>query len=326
MRPFWLLVRLRLADVAHPGVAAIFFGLPLALMLITGLVFGHGQPFERRRVAVVGPTPAALADYPELAPEPCESVEVARRRLATGVADAALVPGPRVLAGPRARLLARALADLLHAPPAEEVPVPATSYLQFLFPGLLTWTILVDGFLGMGYGLVRTRRSLFLKKLATTPTSPAVFVGAQILSRSALAFAQIAGMVAVASALGLPLAARTLPALALAVALGLATFMALGFALASVMTNESVFMDLVNACTVGLLLVSEVFFRVDAMPPWLASVAVALPSTQLVRVLRLIVLEGVTDPARLAAGFALLGAWAAVAAVAAVRTFRWFDE
>jgi ABC-2 type transport system permease protein len=206
------------------------------------------------------------------------------------------------------------------------IPVPRSGYLHFLFPGLVTWTILVGGLLGMGFGMVRHRRSQFLKKLATTPTSPATFVGAQIVGRSVLALAQILLMTGVAVASGLPLKGEALPAVVLVAALGLLTFMGIGFALAAAIWSETAYTDTVNAATVAVLLVSEVFFPVDTLPPALAAASAWLPSTQLVRLLRLLILDGVTDPAALAPGVAILAAWSALTFGLAVLTFRWHGE
>ena len=338
MTPFWLLVSFRLREIRRLPVALVYFGLPLILMLTSALVFGGGHPFWRRNVAVVGDAvpervATALAPFEEVRAIACPTEPIARRRLLSGSVDAVWVPGApdraapdRVVCGTRHRLLGRALAQALQAR-IEEVPIDAAAYLRFLFPGLVTWTILIDGLLGMGYALVYTRRNQFLKKLATTPTSPAVFVGAHILGRSILALAQIAVMTGVASlAFGLPLAASSVPAFLVVVALGLGTFMAFGFALASAITVETVFVDVVNASTVVLLLVSEVFFSVDAMPAWLGAVSAWLPSTQLVRLLRLIVLDGVTAPGLLVPGVAGLAAWAVVMLALAVRTFRWYEN
>lgn len=49
--------------------------------------------------------------------------------------------------------------------------VPKWGYVHYLFPGLLTFSVLLAGLFGMGYGMVRFRATLLLKKLATTPLS-----------------------------------------------------------------------------------------------------------------------------------------------------------
>lgn len=332
MRPLWILLRIRLAEIASPGAAAVVFGLPVALMLLTGAVFGRGHPFERRGVALVGAPSEVeamrprLAAFPELRLEPAGDEETARRQLVTRGVDAVVVlaPAPRLLVGSRNQLLGRALAGACGAARVELVEVPAASYLHYLFPGLVTWTIIVDGLLGMGYGLARHRRSNVLRKLATTPLAPAQYVGAQIAGRTLQALAQILLMVAAARAgFGLALGWAQVAWLAALALLGLLVFAALGFLIACFVANEAVLADAVNAGTVVIVLVSEVFFSTEDLPAWIAGPAAALPSTQLVRLLRAVVLHGRTSPADLLPGVAVLVAWMVVAVALCVKAFRW---
>lgn len=333
MRPLWILLRVRLAEIAGPGAAAVVFGLPVALMLLTGAVFGRGHPFERRGVALVG-APAAveamrarLAPFPELRAEGAGDEATARRQLVTRGVEAVVLDdgaGVRLLVSSRNQLLGRALSGACGAARVEVVEVPPASYLHYLFPGLVTWTIIVDGLLGMGYGLARHRRSNLLRKLATTPLSPAQYVGAQILGRTLQALAQILLMVAAARiGFGLALGPAEVAWLAALALLGLLVFVALGFLIACFVANEAVLMDAVNAGTVVIVLVSEVFFSTADLPAWIAGPAAALPSTQLVRLLRAVVLHGRTSPSDLLPGVAVLAAWGLVAGALCVKAFRW---
>src|SRR5262249_52898736 len=153
--------------------------------------------------------------------------------------------------------------------------------------GIVTWTILVNGLLGMGYAMAHYRRNGFLRKLGTTPLPRASFVAAQIGARSAIVFVQLALLALVARlAFGLPLAPAACAWAALIAVIGLAVFAGAGFAIAASIRDESSVAEAANATTAVLLLLSEVFFPIDELPRPLALVAGLLPSTELVRLLR----------------------------------------
>src|SRR5207248_1098612 len=123
--------------------------------------------------------------------------------------SAAYVPGsPAVLlVAPRTELLARALVAALPRPPRVEAAlVPRWGYVHYLFPGLLTFAVMLAGLFGMGHAMVRFRENLFLKKLATTPLGKGTFVLAQVGARGVLVAAQMALLVLVgALGFGVPI-------------------------------------------------------------------------------------------------------------------------
>jgi ABC-2 type transport system permease protein len=339
VRPFLVLVRLRLDAVrGDPKVAFVHFGLPLLLMLVTGMLFLKGHPFERRTLTIVTAPgepgresiAARLARFPDVRVASDASEDVARRKLATRIVSAILVLGP---AGPALsvsstdELFGRAIHALLPGPVSfTVVPVASSAYFGFLFPGLISWTIMIQGLYGMGYSLASYRRSRFLRKLSTTPLSKVSFVAAQIGSRTILAFGQTALMVLAAHlVLGLDLQPAAWPWLGLLIFAGLLVFMGVGFALASFIRNELNMQDTINAAGVVLVLVSDIFFPADELPDWLVGVAGALPSTQLVRLFRAVMLHGETAAAGLWPGLAMLAAWAIAAYAVSLAVFRWTD-
>jgi hypothetical protein len=59
------------------------------------------------------------------------------------------------------------------------------------------------------------------------------------------------------------------------------------------------------------------------LPAPLPTLASLLPSTQMVRLTRSVLLYGMTDVSILMPGIAILAAWAAITYAASVRAFRW---
>lgn len=337
-RAFLLLVRLRLLDVLRSRASAGFvLAFPVALLVVTGLVFLEGHPFERRTLLVVGerelpPIAAALAPLDEVRVELARDEAEVRGRLRARMASAALLRAPatgelRLLVAPRERLFGRGLQAALPAPATLEVlDVPAHGYVHYLFAGILTFSVVTSGLFATGHTLVLYRQNRFLKKLATTPLPRVTFVAAQVSARSLLALVQAALLVATAALLfGVPFDAAGLAWLALITLLGLLAFMGLGFALACVITAEDLVVDVISAVQLPLILLSELFFPLSALPRPLAALGEWLPSTAMVRLARDVLLYGQTELPALLPGLALLGAWAVVTFAASLLVFRWHE-
>lgn len=319
MSPFFVLLRMRLRDHVRSRASFVFlFGLPLVLLSIVTLVFFRGHPFEERRVVVVGD---AAVELPGVKVEHA-ALDAALGRLDGRMASAVLV-GERVVVAERDEIFGRGLVAALKPPRTLELrALPRLGYVRYLLPGLVTFSVLIAGLFGVGWAMLRYRESLFLKKLATTTLSRSTFVAAQIVARALLVLLQVAVLLSVAlPVLGLHPSGAVLALLALVVALGTLCFLGLGFALAALVRDEAILVDVISAATTPLVLLSEIFFPLDVLPGLLASVAALLPTTQMVRMVRALLLEG--SSSGLGFGLALLAAWTVVTFGLALRSFRW---
>lgn len=335
MRAFWVLFRVRVAELWRRPMSLVWFYLvPLLLVALVGGLFASGHPFEDRRVVwLVAPAEEThfAAQRGKLDAQLGIRIEnghskggaVARQRLASREIAAILVQECETLqveVGEKDALFGRGLAALVEGE-LLVVPQPRYGYLQFLLPGLLAQAIFVAGLFGLGYALARYRQSRLLQKLRTTPLSPATFVLALAAGRWVLVLGQLVLVLLAGSvAFGLHLTALQM-ALALAVgSLGLAAFLGLGFALAAMIESEDLLGDVIAALGIPIALLSGMFFSVDALPSWLGVVARALPSTLLVTALRQILVHG-----DLAIGMAIaqLGAWTVGLWALAIGRFRW---
>jgi ABC-type multidrug transport system permease subunit len=327
---------MRIFDVLRSKSSAAFFlAFPVALVLAVGFVFSAGHPFERRRVVLVesdsSPALAALADeltrYDAItidhAATEAEALGRLRSRMATGVMTSS--PTPTLVVGPRDELFARGAASVLEAPLAIEIlEVPSYGYVHYLFPGMLTFSILLTGLFGMGWAMARFRQSFFLKKLATTPLPKSVFIAAQIAARALLALVQTAVLVAVAALFfSLPITLAGAAWTAGITTLGLIAFMGAGFALACVVKTEELMGDVIGAITFPLVFLSELFFPADGLPAPLPSIAEALPSTHMVRALRSVLVYDADDLQTLLPSLAVLVGWIVVTYAISFAFFRW---
>jgi len=323
-RALSVLVRIRLAEIVRrPSGAFWFFALPLILLGLLAGLFSNGHPFERRHIAVVG-SAVALAPIQGVAIDVVEDEPRARARLESRAASAAVI-GDRVLVGEREELLGRGLVVVLGGGARLEfVPLAPSGYVQFLVPGVLAQGVVVAGLFGMGYAMVRYRQSRFLRKLATTPLSRSEFVLAQIIARVVLVTMQLLLMLVVARvAFGIPLSAPAIGWVILIGALGLVSFMGIGFCVSVVVETEGNVVDVINALSVPIALLSEIFFSSTELPRPIAMIASALPSTAMVRAMRAALLHHDDPMEAIVPQLGILAAWAVVTYAVAVRTFRW---
>jgi ABC-type multidrug transport system permease subunit len=327
VKAVWVLFRIRVLEVVRrPSGAFWFFALPLILLGLAAFVFAHGHPFERRPVGIVGDDAVLLRKLeaaPDVRVSPWKSPASAERRLRARALSAVVdVDARTVRVGPRDRLFGLGLARELFASDAVDVvDVAESGYTTFLLPGILGQSIVIAGLFGMGYAMVRYRQSLLLKKLRTTPLAPWKFVLAQVLARLVLVTGQLVLVLGVAHAfLRIPFSlGQDLAVIGIGM-LGLVTFLGVGFLLAAFVKTDGLVVDVINAVSIPIALLSEMFFTVHDLPAPLRFVAGNLPSTTLVRVLREVLVYGDTDG--VLGSCAVLAAWAVLTFAVAAKTFR----
>src|SRR5579859_7024580 len=108
MRAFYVLVRLRVVELVRKRLAGLFFSfLPSLLLLLLGVIFWNGHPFEQHRVSLVLTDERAQAGVAEaLARLPGVKVERERNELAArGRVRARMVLAAVLVGGHDTRLL-----------------------------------------------------------------------------------------------------------------------------------------------------------------------------------------------------------------------------
>ncbi len=122
---------------------------------------------------------------------------------------------------------------------------------------------------------------------------------------------------------GVDVPTRTLPAAIVALAVGAAAFAAIGLAVASMVPNADAAPAVVNGVILPLTFISDLFFPMEAAPPWLISFANLFPLRHLALAVRT-----AFNPFEVGTGFepmhlAVVAAWGVAAAIFAARFFRW---
>ena len=105
------------------------------------------------------------------------------------------------------------------------------------------------------------------------------------------------------------------------VVLGTCTFVALGYAVASVIPSSDAAPAIVNAVYLGLILVTVLMTRLEVLPDWIRETGGLLPLGPLVSGLQHAWIDGAKASDWL--GALVLLCWGAAAATWTVRRFRW---
>ena len=174
----------------------------------------------------------------------------------------------------------------------ESVSGQAVRYVDWLLPGILGMNMMFSCLFGVGWVVVRYRKSGFLKRLQATPLRAIEFISAQVLSRLILIMVV---MVFVFAALRLVLHFRMEGSylLLFVVALfGAIALIAIGLFIAARFTSEEFASGIINAITWPMMLLSGVWFSLEGSARWLQWLAKIFPLTQMLDAGRAIMLDG----------------------------------
>ena len=282
------------------------FLFPLALVVAFAVIFG-GQPRALFKVDVVAPPGAALdatlhpflgtryVDFVGIAPEGIPAtVRKVERHQVDLLLDLRAAPRYWINEDSPRGYLAEKL--LLEAAPAgatrEPVSGAAVRYVDWLLPGILGMNMMFSCLFGVGYVVVRYRKSGFLRRLSATPVTAFEFGAAQVLSRLLLTVS-VTALLYGALALFVPFRNEGSVVLLLLVAIaGALAMISFGFMMAARFASEELANGAINLASWPMMLLSGVWFSLEGAPAWLQAVAKVLPLTQMLDAARAVMLDG----------------------------------
>ena len=159
---------------------------------------------------------------------------------------------------------------LAAAPGAQRQPVTgaAVRYVDWLFPGILGMNMMFSCLFGVGYVVLRYRKSGFLKRLHATPLTAFEFLTAQVLSRLCLIlFVTLVLFVGVGSIIHFH-SVGSVALLILIAVLGALSMIALGLTIAAGISSEELVGGILNLMTWPMMLVSGIWFSLEGSPRW----------------------------------------------------------
>ena len=310
----------------------LIFSLVLPIMLVIGMgfVFG-GPPRPLFKVAVLGPE-AESHTHPFLAERyvqfvPLSDRDEALRKLTHQQVDLLVdfAGSTRYWVNtdsPKGYVVERLL--LAAEPGARREPVTgkALRYVDWLFPGILGMNMMFSCLFGVGYVVLRYRKSGFLKRLHATPLTAFEFLSAQVLSRlSLIVFVTLVLYLGIGTIIGFHSAGNPL-LLALLAILGALSMIALGLTIAARFSSDELVGGLLNVLTWPMMLLSGIWFSLEGSPRWVQWVAHVFPLTHLLDAARAVMLDG-AGPAQIAPNLLYLAATTLVFLTFGAWSFRW---
>jgi ABC-type multidrug transport system permease subunit len=310
--------------------------LPLALVVAFAVIFG-GQPRNLFKIGVIAPPGVALdarlhpflgtryADFYAVDPAELEAaIRTVERHQSDLLIDLRGVPRYWVNAdSPKGYLAEKLLLESAGvAVRREPVTGAAVRYVDWLLPGILGMNMMFSCLFGVGYVVVRYRKSGFLRRLSATPVTALEFGAAQILSRLMLTVS-VSVLVYAALALLIPFRNNGSALLLLVTAvLGATCMISLSFMVAARFTSEELANGIINLVSWPMMLLSGVWYSLEGAPKWLRIAAEALPLTQMLEAARAIMLDG-AGIADILPRLAALAVMTAIFLGIAGASFRW---
>lgn len=194
--------------------------------------------------------------------------------------------------------------------------------LDVLIPGIAGMSVMATTFNSLAYNLTALREQGILKRMRGTPMPASAYLAGFLGHAVANAFVQVGLIVAVGHLVYGVSWPQDWLELVVFTAVGVATFGALGVALAHAIPNSDSAPAYVNAIFLPAIFISGVFYSNDSLPAALRTLAEVLPLTH--------VIDGLSDAIVGGRGLgdelgslAVVAAWGVAGLVLAVRGFRW---
>ena len=209
--------------------------------------------------------------------------------------------------------------------PVEVLPGRRYRTIDFILPGLLSFSLLSAAVFSTAFLFFSLRQTLVLKRFFATPISRLNIVLGEALAR--LIF-QVAGAVIIIAigyfAFGFTLVHgwSTFFEMLVLTAFGVIVFMGFGFVVSGIANSESTIPPIANVITLPQFLLAGTFVAVDAFPSWLQPVCRIMPLTYLNDAFRKIAFEG-QHLWNVGLELGVLTLWGVIIYIVAVKVFRW---
>jgi ABC-2 type transport system permease protein len=203
-----------------------------------------------------------------------------------------------------------------------QVEGDAVRYVDWVLPGILGMNMMFSCLFGVGYVVVRYRKNGFLKRLRATPLRSIEFVVAQVASRLVLILF-FSSFIFAGTKYFLDIRVDGSYLLLLMILLlGAIALISLGLLIAARVTSEELAGGLLNLVTWPMMMLSGVWFSLEAANDYVQNFAAIFPLTHILNAARAVMLDGagiieilpqLTTLVTMSAVFLALGAL----------TFRW---
>lgn len=195
-------------------------------------------------------------------------------------------------------------------------------YVDWVVPGVLGVNMMFSCLFGVGYVIVRYRKSGVLKRLKATPLRAIEFLAAQVVSRLWLVVA-VTSVVFIGTHWILDFVMRgSYLLLFMVLVLGAVCLISLGLLVAARTSSEELAGGLLNLFSWPMMVMSGVWFSLEGAHPYIQTAAQVLPLTHIVDASRAIMIDG-SGIMDIAANLLYLIICAALFLLIGAKLFRW---
>jgi ABC-type multidrug transport system permease subunit len=286
--------------VRDRGTLLFTLVVPIALVVGMGIVFG-GPERPLFKVGVLS-THVAQESHPFLHERYVDFVPVTDRADAirkVGRHQLDLLFDPKDGAhywvnteSPKGYIVEKLLLAADHGAVREPVTGSAVRYVDFLFPGVLGMNMMFSCLFGVGYVVLRYRKSGFLKRLHATPLTPFEFLSAQVLSRLSLVMLVTLILYCGVAPIIRFHAAGSLLLLLLIAVMGALSLIALGLTIAARFSSDELVGGVLNLMTWPMMLLSGIWYSLEGAPHWVRLLAQVFPLTHILNAARAVTIDG----------------------------------
>lgn len=175
----------------------------------------------------------------------------------------------------------------------ESVDVRATSFFQFLGPGIIGMGLMTFATINLAGSLSRYREEGVLRRIRATPLPPWRFFSSVVGAHLIIACVQVVVLAAAAQALGADVLRGGVAFFAIAI-LGTLIFLNIGVIIAGQVQSRGGVEGAANAITLPMMFLSGTFFPVETLPGPVQHAVQALPLTHMLSALRGVTIDGGT--------------------------------
>ena len=315
--------------VRDRGTLLFTLVVPIALVVGMSIVFGGPE----RPLFKVGVLSAHVAQesHPFLHERYVDFVPVsdradAIRKVGRHQLDLLLDPGSAhywVNAdSPKGYIVEKLLLAADHGAVRERVTGTPIRYVDWLFPGVLGMNMMFSCLFGVGYVVLRYRKSGFLKRLHATPLTPFEFLSAQVLSRLSLVILVTVILYSGVAPIIHFHTAGSVVLLALIAVMGALSLIALGLTIAARFSSDELVGGVLNLMTWPMMLLSGIWYSLEGSPQWVRLLAQIFPLTHILNAARAVMIDG-AGITQVAPDLSYLGLTALAFLAFGAWSFRW---
>jgi ABC-2 type transport system permease protein len=196
-------------------------------------------------------------------------------------------------------------------------------FAQFYTPSIGIFGLTLACYSSVIFGLAEARDSGLLKRVRGTPLPMPVYLGSWLTGAVLLGMASVTLMIVVAvPVFGFDIYPDLLPAAVVTLALGAASFAALGLAVSTLVRNADQAGPVAQLTLLPLTFISGIWYPLDGAPDWISAIAHAFPLYHLVQAFDACFVPQTTGNGFAWGHLAVVAAWGVAGLFIAVRRFQ----